>query len=173
MSWNKRCSDQGATLVEVLVALVIGVIVLLALAVPYASESSFWNVGNRQAEAQRDADVVLRSISKIARQCNSFTPGGSAGDVTITFVPPTGPSVCFEGGASYPTVLNGGQFHWKTGSCTSPTSTVTLIDGVASKVTNFSATTIVSNKLVKINLTILNKNQQTEIMEKQIFLRNG
>ena len=176
MSRNKLCSDHGASLIEILVALVIGAIALLALAMPYATEKSFWNIGNRQAEAQRDTDMVLRSISRIARQGQSYTVTPVAsGDKKITFVMPPGvcsSTVYFEGGSAYPSSLNGGQFVWQDG-CASPPTTVTLIDGVASKVTNFDVTTIVANKLVKIKLSVINKNQQTETMEKQIFLRNG
>ena len=169
--------NRGATLIELVIAVMIGAIVLMALVIPYAAERSFWHVGSYQAEAQRDADMVLRSMALTARQGQSYTVTNVAtNDLKVTFAMPAsagcGSPVYFEGGTAFPSPLNGGQFVWRNG-CASPAATVTLIDGVKSKVSAFTPTTIVANKLVKVNLTVIHKNQQTEIMEKQLFLRNG
>ena len=159
------------TLVELMVVVVIGVIALMALSIPFAAERTFWNTGWRKTEAQRDAQMVFRAISKMARQSQSYTVTNvAAGNIRIDFVRPTCGTVYFQGGVNYPGTGQG-QFLWQDG-CAVPANAKTLIDGVRSRVTNFSVTSI-SGRILKINLTIIHKNQETEQLEKQVFLRNA
>src|SRR6185295_10072505 len=98
-----------------------------------------------------------------------------ANDKRITITRPTSPTTSctmfFEGGSAYPSALNGGQLVWQN-NCASPAVTATLVDGTKSKVSNFTFTSV-SPKLVKVNLSVVHQNEQTEITEKQIFFRNA
>jgi type II secretory pathway pseudopilin PulG len=56
------------TLIEVLVTVVISAIAMMALAMPVVAERRFWTIGIQQTQVQRDAQVALRAIAKVARQ---------------------------------------------------------------------------------------------------------
>ena len=61
-------AHRGVTLVEVLITVVIASIAMMALAVPFVAERSFWGVGKRQTEAQRDAQLAMRTIARMGRE---------------------------------------------------------------------------------------------------------
>ena len=60
-------SRKGVTLIELLVTIVIGSIAMMALSVPFMSERIFWLSGDAQAESQRDAQMALRAMARVAR----------------------------------------------------------------------------------------------------------
>ena len=179
---NKYRSEQGTTLIELLVVSIIGVIVLMALTLPFVAGTSFRKSGERQTEAQRDAQLILTTMAHASLDSTgnpSYSLSGPSGARKITFTRNCGAStyqVYFEGGPAY----NGGsgplgQFHWHDNGCGNPAKDITLINGVRSRVTNFTLTSI-SNKLVKINLSVTHTtqgNQEVETLETQLFLRNA
>ena len=160
-------NQKGVTLVEVLIVTIIGVIAFMALAVPFLSERRFSGLGKSQVEAQRDAQLVTRAIARIARESNSFTPSGVAGNSGATFTRATGAAVCFEGGLNF-----NGQLLRRSG-CGNTAGEIILIDGVRSRVTNFTAIEVVNDKLVDISLNVIYQNQRSETLQTRIYLRNG
>ncbi len=154
-------------MLELLIAIIISSIALLAATMPFIAERVFWNTGRRQTEAQRDAQMVFRSMASFARESSSFTTGGSSGDVTLAFTRASG-NVCFEGGSTF----NSGQLRRFDGACGGPAPTI-LIDGVRSKVTQFVVTQVTANKLVNVQLQITHENRQNETLQTDLFLRNA
>ena len=152
----------GATLIELMIVLVIGVIVMLALAIPFASEKTYWRIGSRQVEAQRDAQLILRYIERLAREASSCTVTGTLGNNRVTLVRPGGVTVYFEGG---PSLAMGNKLRYNDGATTKD-----VVDGVRSRVSNFAVTK--TNRLMQIDLTITYQNERTEILSTKIFLRN-
>ena len=156
---------RGVTLIELLIAIVIGSIAFFALTVPFVAERSFWASGRRQAEAQRDGQIALRAIARIVRQSTSCTvPGGSGPQFTCTA--PGGSASCFRGGPSF-----GNQLQRYSGACGSGTATI-LVDGNRSRVTSLTATTIATN-IVRVRLQITYQNQRTALFLTDLFLRNA
>ena len=157
---------RGVTLIEVLVTVVIGAIAMFALAAPLLAQGSFFRKGKRQTEAQRDAQVVLRAMGVAAREGTGYSTASGRVDFLNTSVCGTNP-VRFE-------LHAGGVFHMHCAG-----NTVTLIDGVRSQVTSFTATPVVSNKLVRIQLGVSHRLRTTdpstenETLETELFLRNG
>ena len=154
---------HGVTLIEVLMATVISAIAMFALVPPFIAEGNFFRKGKRQTEAQRDAQLVMRTIARVARQSSAYTtpvPG------QINLTAPCG-VVTFE-------VHAGGALH-KHGC----DGELVLIDGVRSRVTSFTITPVVSNRLVLLQLVVTHRLQTTdpqtsqEILETELFLRNG
>ena len=167
-------SQKGITLIEILIVSIIGVIALLALAVPFMAERRFSGLGKSQVEAQRDAQLVTRAIARVARESYSYTRGGvNITDASITFKQPSESFVCFRGGSTF----NNGQLHRLEGinaTCGGiPTTTTVLIDGIRSKVTNFTATSVVPKKIVDLQINVQYQNQRSELLQTRIYLRNG
>lgn len=157
---------RGVTLIELLMTIIIGSIAFFPLAVPFVGERSFWGTGQRQTEAQRDAQMVLRAMARVVRESNGYTI--AAGGVTFNGAPTCGGNpVIFE-------LHPGGVFHQHCGS-----NTTILIDGVRSKVTSFTPTTIIANKLVQVALTVTHQLRTTdsrtrsETLATQLYLRNA
>jgi prepilin-type N-terminal cleavage/methylation domain-containing protein len=158
---------RGVSLVELLVTVVISAIAIMALTVPFAVERSFWGVGRRQAEAQRDAQVALRAIARIARQNSIYTPtsinpnssriqfGGSAG--------------CFQGGPAF-----NGQLQYYAAVCGTGTPTLVINGNAArSRITNIAFTTVTPNRLFLVTLTVTYNNRETEVLTTELYLRNA
>lgn len=165
MSSKFRC-QKGASLIELMITVIIGAIAMMALAVPFIAERSFESSGRRQAEAQRDAQMAMRSMSRAARDSSGYTITAGANSTKIDFVRPCG-AMSFEGGPTF----NGGQIRW-VDACVSPSNTIILIDGVRSRVTALTATAV-SPKLIRLNLGVTYQNQQSELLETDVFLRNA
>ena len=151
-----RC---GVTLVELLVTIVIGSIAMLALTVPFNTERIFWVSGKRQTEAQRDAQMALRAIARVARQGSAYALN-APGDITVTAACGTSR---FQGGPAFNDQL------LLSGTCMA--QPVTLIDGNRSRVVNFTLTAV-SSKLVQLQVAIA-QGQQTESLITELFLRNA
>ena len=157
---------RGVTLIEVLITIVIGAIAFFAAAMPFIAERSFWGSGNRQAEAQRDAQMAVRAMARVARESNGYTliPGG------VTF---HGAPTCGGGDVTFE-VHAGGVFHQHCGGTTS-----ILIDGVRSKMSSFTPTQITANTLVQIALVVTHQLQATnpttrsETLVTNLYLRNA
>ena len=167
MKKRRFFSERGLSLIEVAITVTISGIALMALAVPFVADRSFWNAGRRQTEAQRDAQVVTRAMARMAREGTGYTIIPSAGSTKIDVTKAGCAASSFEGGPSF----NSGQLEWVDG-CATPASTITLIDGVRSRVVNFTATAV-SAELVRIDLEVLHENQENEILQTEIFLRNA
>jgi Tfp pilus assembly protein PilV len=157
---KKILMDQrGTTLVEVLIAVLIGAIAFYAIAVPFYTERSFTVAGRRQAEAQRQAHLIFRSMSLMARESESYSIDATSGRLTFT-------RAC---GSAYFEKDNNGKFDFHDGCSANPERE--LIDGTLTKVVDFTSTPVSPN-LVRVNLEVLHKNQRTEKLQTQIFLRN-
>ena len=179
-----RGADHGVTLIELLITMVIGLIAFLALAPSFIAERRFWIAGNAQAESQRDAQMALRAVARQARQSLPFfgpTPLSpyqivSAGPTgAIIFAPPSGGTVCFAAGPA-----KGNQLIMMTGGCgVGPANQTILIDGVRSKVVEFSLAEIVPRKLVYVKIQVSHQPILTstrirnEVLETELFLRIG
>jgi type II secretory pathway pseudopilin PulG len=164
---------SGVTLIELLITIVISTIALLALTAPFVAERSFWGIGKRQTEAQRDAQVALRAIARAAREGNAITTplAGFSGN-TFTFTTPSCPvfGITFSGDPLSGQLL-------MTDGCAGGLP-IPLIDGVRSRVNNLVFTGI-TNKLVHIQLDVTHRlrttdpNVQNELLQTEIFLRNA
>lgn len=160
---------RGVTLVELLMAIVIGAIALMALSAPLIAERSSWVIGQNKTEAQRDAQMALRAMARVARQGSDYAIAINAlGD--ITFTTPCG-ARRFQGGPTF-----GYQLKLIDG-CAG--QTFTLIDGVRSQVISFVPTMVTAKKLVTIQLNVSRRSSatdpriQTESLVTDLFLRNG
>lgn len=175
-------NQKGVTLIELLMAIVIGSIAFFPLAIPLVGERSFWGAGQRQTEAQRDAQMALRAMARVARECSAYNvlnPGPNAGQLSLinSSGPPdpfAGPN-CFLGGPAAP--YNGLFLQRK--SCDNFASTVVLIDGVRSQVQGFTITQVVPNKLVRVQLQVTHRLRtsdpvtRNETLVTELFLRNA
>ena len=155
-------SRRGVTLIELLIALVISAIAFFALAMPFIAERSFWLSGNRQTEAQRDAQIAMRAIARVARASSSYAIAN--GGAKITFTVP-GSTPCFQGGPAF-----GSQLQLFT-TCGTPPPAL-LIDGNRSKVTSL-VMTAVNTKLVRVQLQVTYQNQKNELLVTNLLLRNA
>ena len=164
-------SRRGVTLIELLMALVIGAIAFFALTMPFIAERSFWGSGNRQTEAQRDAQMAVRALARVARQSISYAVAG--GGTQVTFAAPGGgaPS-CFRGGPAF-----GRQLQlYASGVCGSGPATL-LIDGNRSRVTSLVLTSV-TGRLVRAQIQVTYQNQQGQnqqpaLLVTNLFLRNA
>ena len=183
---NKR----GVTLIEMLIALIISSIAMMALAVPLIAERAMVGSGKAQTESQRDAEVVMRAVARAARDGEAFTERiGYAPNGQIEFSYPSSTVLtCFQGG---PTVTFNGQdgVLLMGGTCTvggsygPPAGAQPLIDGRRSNVRNFTITRVMlppnQERLVRIHLEVTHEpivgagRQEDEVLETEIFLRNG
>ena len=186
---NKVSAQQrGVTLIELLMVLVISAIAMFPLAIPFVADRAFWGSGKAQAESQRDGEMVMRAIARFARESKEYPlafllPGPNHG--RIQFVKPSGEQMCFEGGPNFPG--NPGKLYMGSlsagGNCVIGQGTM-LIDGNRSKVTNTTGNTgfsiiPINSKLVRIRLEVTHEaiagsgRQENEVLETEIFLRNG
>ena len=158
----KAANQQGVTLIELLIVMFLSLIALMAASTPFVGERSFWGTGTRQAEAQRSAQVALRAIARVAREGSSVDTPIPANQ--ITFNTPCGKR-------TFQTAGNGNNQFQMVDNCVLPALTVTLIDGVKSKVIQFTPT-LINAKLVDIQLQVKQENQQSEQLQTQLYLRN-
>ncbi len=158
-------STRGVTLIELMMTLVIGSIAFFAVAVPFVAERSFSASGRRQTEAQRDAQLALRAMARVARQSTSYAI--AAGGAQITFSAPGGGSPsCFRGGPSF-----GNQLQRYSAACGTGSAAI-LIDGNRSRVTSLAMISITGN-LVRAQVQVTHQNQRTETLATNLFLRNA
>ena len=156
---NKR----GTTLVELLIAMIISAIAILAIAAPFMAERSFWARGKRRVEAQRDAQMVMRAIAHVARPstgCDAHNPA----ELSCTSTSVSHCETLFQ--------TSGAQFQMIDG-CQLPAKTITLIDGIKSAVTKFATAPIIGNKVVKVELEITREGKEKALLVTQVFARNA
>ena len=172
-------NSRGISLVELLMVIIISSIAFIAISIPFISERSLTAIAQRQTEAQRDAQMITRSIARVAHDSSNYVaaPGvvGLTQNSQITFTTSGvgGCQITFQGGPGF----NAGQLQ-RVDQCTA--STALLIDAIRSRVLEFTPTQI-NSKLFKIKLNVAHRNTATwaneptrnEIVETQIFLRNG
>ena len=161
---------RGVTLIELLLTLVISSIAFLALVVPFVAERSFWGAGRAQTEAQRDAQMALRAIARVARGSGSYAIDADARG--ITFYEDPAKTVCrayFDGDPSV-----GAGFLDMVDRCGAG-PTATLIDGnpAQSRVTDLLITEVVPDRLVNIQLGVTHNDREDEFLETELFLRNA
>ena len=171
---------RGVTLIELLITLMISSIAMMALAIPFVTERAMALSGKAQAESQRDAEMVMRAIARVARESNIYTPFIlQTLNAEISFNNLFGPGSCFKGGPNF----NFGGFNGALvvaeacvgGALSAPR---VLIDGNRSNVEEFSVTPI-TNKLVRVTLRVSHQpivggpRQEDEVLETEIFLRNA
>ena len=170
---------RGVTLIELLMAIVIGSIAMFALAAPLLAGGQLFRKGKRQTEAQRDAQLVLRTMDRFARSGTGYdvsTPGVvSFFNVPCDLSNPTGP----VGTVTFEVHTATGEFH-KHGC----NGDAILIDGARSKVASFTAARVIptgpgSNKLVRLHLDVTHQLRTTggptnrEVLDTDLFMRNG
>ena len=154
-------NERGFSLIELLITMIISSIAMMALAVPFMAERSMWATGRQQAAAQRDAQMALRTMARVAREGNNYVINANS----ITFTTPCGTKV-------FQTAGNSSQQFEMVDNCAAPSQTVTLIDGTRSRVTQFNPTAV-TTRLVQIQFQITNEGQENEQLQTQLFLRNA
>lgn len=169
MTRGWKLDQSGMTVIEMMIAIAVALIMMFAMAMPYSAEKLFWRQGEKQTAAQRDAQLIMRTIALAARESRGVTVTQPAGGHTqVIFDKPCGASgfanVIFDGGPNF----NGGAFQ-ETNHCSG--ATATMIDGVRSEVLAFDANVIGTN-LVKISVDVLNENLKQEQLTTQLYLRN-
>ena len=159
---------RGVTLIELLITVLIGAIAMFALAPPFIAEGNFFRKGKRQTEAQRDAQMALRAIAFVAHESTGYSiPTGD----TINFL---NTSVCGTNPVTFHADAVSRDLHMHCGG-----NTTILIDGIRSRVTTFTPTTVLANKLVRIHLDVSNQLRasdplsENEVLDTELFLRNG
>ena len=158
-------NQRGLTLMELMIAMIIGSIALLAFTIPFVAQRSFLVSGRRQTEAQRDAQIAFRSMALAAREGTSYlvNPTGSAITINYTFL---GCNRQFQlGGAANSQLL-------LIDNCAVPAQVVTLIDGIRSRVTQLVFTPV-TIRLVNIQLQVTHEGRENELLQTQLFLRNA
>lgn len=163
----KLSNRQGVTLVELMVAVVISVIAILAAAMPFIAERSFWGRGRRQVEAQRDAQMALHSMARYAHQSEEYEVNGAGNRITFHY-PNT---VCASTRIFRLGGISNDQFLLED-NCASPAQTTVLIDGNRSEVTNLLFTAI-NERLIGVRIEVTHKNQQNELLQTELYLRNA
>ena len=159
---NRRMNERGFSLIELMIVMIISAIAMISIAPAFMTERSFWAQGNRQAAAQRDAEMALRAIARVARQSNNYVINANQ----ITFTTPAGCTRQFQTAGAANDQLQ------LVDNCIAPSETVTLIDGVRSDVTQFMTTSI-TTRLVQIQLRVTRENREHAQMQTQIFLCNA
>ena len=160
------------TLIELLVAILIGSIAMFGLVLPFVEGGNLLRSGTRRAEAQRDAQVVMHQIARVARQSKLYSISNNNNQISFTSVTNNCTRVFQRAGAS------NNQLQM-TDNCLIPAQTFTLIDGVRSQVTAWTLTAVINNKLVRISLQLSNRLRTTgngqlgETLVTELFLRNG
>ena len=165
---------SAVTLIELLITIVIGSIAMLALAVPFSAERIFWLSGRARTEAQRDAQLALRAMARVARQSACYEIVGDqvtfyAGARTGGNCPAATVSGCFR--------RSGNQFESYSGTLCTGVSPTLLIDGGRSQVTALSIIRpAAGDRLVQAQLTVRHtagSQQQTEQLLTELYLRNA
>lgn len=167
MKTKLRKSGDGLTLIELLIAILMGVIVMMSLVFPFAAERAYWRTGGRQVEAQRDAQFVLRYVERRLRQAVTCSVAGNVISFKTTAA---GPTETFQ--RSTATLPPANRFLYNDGAG----NTTTLIDAVRSSVSNFTVTKTVlasGSSMLTISLTITHQGERTEILQTMICLRNA
>ena len=171
---------RAVTLIELLITIVIGSIAMLALAVPFSAERIFWLSGRARTEAQRDAQLALRAMARMARQSACYDIVGA--DQITLYAGPRVAAAC-TGAINGCFRRAGNQFESYSGTICTGVSPTLVIDGGRSQVTALSITRPVvgSDRLVQAQLTVSNRNtagsqtqqQQTEQLLTELYLRNA
>jgi len=162
-------------------ALVISAIAMMALAIPFVAERAFWGSGKAQAESQRDAEMVIRAMAAVAREATAYTPisnGPGYGAISFGRDVSLGGERCFQGGPNSPT---NGRFvvHPACAGGVGVGAETVLIDGIRSRVEEFSITSVIPNKLARLRLVVshhpivTSPRVEREVLETELFLRNG
>ena len=160
-------NQRGVTLLELLIAIIIGVILMITAMVPFVAERSFWGRGRRRVESQQDSQIAMRAIARAARESDQYTISGNQ----ITFTSACGTRQFQTAGAS------NNQLQL-VNNCVSPAQTLTLIDGNRSRLTNW-AITQVNTKLVTIQVRVAHRllatdpREENEVLVTEFFLRNA
>lgn len=159
-------NQKGFSLIELLITMIIGIIAILAAAGPFVAERTFWVSGRSQAEAQRDGQVVLRTMANVARESTGYTIVNIPGQPSIAFNTDCG-TITFQGGPNF----NSGRLD-RTESLTCGGNSVAVIDGNRSEVTSLAFNGI-GNRLVRIQMEVTHEGRENEILQTELYLRNA
>ena len=178
---------SGVTLIELLVAVMIGAIACLGLSAPMMAERRFWIAGIAQAESQRDAQLAMRAIARVVHEAGQMTDKSSiSGGVRYTFeaIQPCGAKVFF----ARPRSINGNgkfQFQEQCGSWGTWPPVVTLIEGDLDSdgqvdrnetwLTDFDISEVGPedpSKTIRILARVTYGGVEDELLETTIFMRN-
>ena len=162
VSISKQCESpkKGFTIIELLLAVAISSIAMFGLTVCFVAERTYAVSARSQAESQRDAEVVLRAIARAVRESKQYNGGGSF-------------SVdCPGGGTGTRQFTLAGGVLRMSDSCIPMNAP--LIDGVLtqSQVTSFTITQVTPS-LVQIQIDVLHRNRENELLVTEVFLRNA
>ncbi len=164
---------RGVTLIELLIALVISGIAMMAIAMPFVAERAFWRHGMQQTQAQRDAQLAMRAIARAARGSTGYTISSSGpSKAKITFATSqvcAGNNQIFDGG---PNVGSGAL----TSQCGSNAAQYLINrpgDQTGSKVTELRFQSASTSNRVHIIITVTTKNNESERLETDVYLRNA
>lgn len=171
---------SGVTLIELLVAVIIGAIACLGLSAPMMAERRFWILGNAQAESQRNAQLATRAIARVARE---------AGQLRSISTFPWGAIYRFEtpecaGDMVFIARVATGKLEFQE-QCGVPGPVVTLIDGDAdgdtqmnrneSWLTEFAIIEVGPedpSKTLRVLVRVRHGGVEEELLETTLFLRN-
>ena len=159
--------SRGFTLTEILMTFVITSVMMVAFTAPFMAERIFLREGNQQMEAQRDAELVLHAITRVARECKDAevtAPASGQTQITLSCPLDTTPVTWA------PVVFLGGQMQ-RTDQRVSPARTILLINGIKSKVQVFTAS--FANQILYLQVQVNNQDFGSETLETRIFLRNA
>ena len=154
----------GVTLIELLIAVIIGSIVMFALALPLVAERSMWGRGQRKTEAQRDAQMVMRAIARAARQSSQFSASGGLLQLSSC----DGASLMVIQGGPQSTLSDKNQVRMT--DCGGRTAT--LIDGQKSRATQLTFSRI-TGSLFKVHLEIMRDGREKAVLETTLYARNA
>lgn len=155
---RSRRMARGVTLIEVVMTAIIGAIAILALAGPVVAERTFWATARSQTEAQRDAQMAMQWMARVARASTGYDP------VTGAFQFPCGTRL-FRRNLAEPDQLE------LVDQCNGGAAT-TLINGTRSEVTEF-AISVVGPGLIHVQLDVRHEGREHERLETTILLRNA
>lgn len=173
---------RGVTLIELLVAVVIGAIACLGLSAPMMAERRFWILGNAQAESQRNAQLATRAIARVVREAGQLrsTSKFGWGDIYRFETPECAGDMVFIARVYSTHEL---QFQEQCGP--QPWPLVTLIGGDVdgdtqmdrneSWLTEFTIDRVGaggSSKTLSVRVRVQHGGVEEELLETTLFLRN-
>ncbi len=142
-------NKKGLTLVELMVAVIVLSIFILAVGTIVITSWKFWNSGWEQVRLQRDASYAFARIERIVRSGNSATVLGGGSGLQVT-----------EGGTTYIFQLSGDVLQLTTGGNT---------EDVASGVNNVNF--LIAGDTVTVTLALQDGNSYADFRT-TILLRN-
>ena len=159
-SLSKR---SGVTLIELLIVIILSSITVLAMAVPFVMERQFWAQGRSQTESQRDAQLALRGIARVARESGCYLIDGDGSGVTFYTDDTCATCTAYVDGDIGAGTLTIAR------NCGAPYA---VIDGVRSSVFGFAVNAVTASE-VSFQIDVQHQNRNDETLVTEIYLRNA